>query len=31
MGITDRELTSQKLYLFNRGEYYHSYRLFGAH
>ena len=31
MRITDPNLTSQKLYLFNRGEYYHSYRLFGAH
>lgn len=31
MRITDPNLTPQKLYLFNRGEYYHSYRLFGAH
>lgn len=31
MRITDPVLTAQKLYLFNRGEYYHSYRLFGAH
>jgi len=31
MNITDPSLTPEKLYLFNQGTYYHSYRLFGAH
>ncbi len=31
MRITDTKLTPEKLYLFNQGTYYHSYRLFGAH
>ena len=31
MLITDSLLTEQKLYLYNQGTYYHSYRLFGAH
>ncbi len=31
MNITDPKLTPEKLYLFNQGTYYHSYRLFGAH
>lgn len=31
MHITDTTLTTQKLYLFNQGTYYHSYRVFGAH
>ena len=31
MTITDPSLTPEKLYLFNQGVYYHSYRLFGAH
>lgn len=31
MRITDPKLTPEKLYLFNQGTYYHSYRLFGAH
>ena len=31
MMITDPSLTPEKLYLFNQGVYYHSYRLFGAH
>ncbi len=31
MHITDPHLTQEKLYLFNQGTYYHSYRLFGAH
>ncbi len=31
MRITDPVLTTQKLFLFNQGTYYHSYRLFGAH
>ena len=31
MRITDTKLTQEKLYLFNQGTYYHSYRLFGAH
>ena len=31
MRITDTRLTQEKLYLFNQGTYYHSYRLFGAH
>ena len=31
MRITDSKLTPEKLYLFNQGTYYHSYRLLGAH
>ena len=31
MNITDANLTEEKLYLFNQGQYYHSYRIFGAH
>ena len=31
MYVTDKDLTPEKLYLFNQGAYYHSYRLFGAH
>ncbi len=31
MRITDNALTEEKLYLFNQGTYYHSYRIFGAH
>ena len=31
MHITDLRLTPEKLYLFNQGKYYHSYRIFGAH
>ena len=31
MRVTDTQLTEQKLYLFNEGTYYHSYRIFGAH
>lgn len=31
MRITDPVLTPDKLFLFNQGTYYHSYRLFGAH
>ena len=31
MQITDTRLTPEKLFLFNQGSYYHSYRLFGAH
>ncbi len=31
MQITDTLLTEDKLYLFNNGTYYHSYRIFGAH
>ena len=31
MQITDNELSMEKLFLFNQGTYYHSYRSFGAH
>ena len=31
MYVTDANLTEEKLYLFNKGTYYHSYRIFGAH
>ena len=31
MRITDTRITPEKLYLFNQGTYYHSYRIFGAH
>ncbi len=31
MRITDTRMTPEKLYLYNQGAYYHSYRLFGAH
>lgn len=31
MYVTDANLTPEKLYLFNRGAYYHAYRTFGAH
>ena len=31
MDITDANVTEEKLYLFNQGQYYHSYRIFGAH
>ena len=31
MCITDPTITTQKLFLYNQGTYYHSYRLFGAH
>ena len=31
MNITDANITEEKLYLFNQGQYFHSYRIFGAH
>lgn len=31
MNITDANITEEKLYLFNQGRYFHSYRIFGAH
>lgn len=31
MNITDANITEGKLYLFNQGQYFHSYRIFGAH
>lgn len=31
MFVTDANLTTEQLYLFNQGRYYHSYRSFGAH
>ena len=31
MNITDANITEEKLYLFNQGQYFHSYRVFGAH
>ena len=31
MNITDANVTEEKLYLFNQGQYFHSYRIFGAH
>ena len=31
MNITDANITEEKLYLFNQGQYFHSYWIFGAH